>query len=127
MAAAPRGNPEGDFQIGLVRDLRLILAPPFRLHHSPNENRRAGRAGDIDRAIASAMGVLPGFPDLVVMQDRDLFMELKTPTGVLSPDQRDFRDFCLETGRAWALVRTLDEALAALRRFNFRTRIKDGI
>ncbi|UUV44202.1 nuclease [Rhodobacter phage RcMamaDuck] len=120
-----RGTPEAEFQRALVRDLRSILLPPFVLHHSANEVRRGGREGRIAQGIAEGMGVHPGFADLVLLSAKQtVFFELKSATGTLSEDQIAFRDFVRGQGHGWALVRTLDDALAALKAFGIPTRIK---
>lgn len=120
-----RATPEADFQRALVRDLRNILTPPFVVAATPNEVRRGGEAGRISQAIALGMGVHPGFADVTVMQGgRHLYLECKSATGRLSKDQAAFAKFVLDEGHGFAKVRTIDEALAALSRFGFRTRIK---
>lgn len=120
-----RGTPEADFQRALVRDLRAILLPPFVLHHSANEVRRGGREGRIAQGIAEGMGVHPGFADLVLLSAKQtVFFELKSATGTLSDDQIAFRDFVRGQGHGWALVRTLDDALAALKALGIPIRIK---
>ena len=126
-ARAPRRNPEADFQRALVRDLRLILQAPFVLSATPNEQRQGGERGRLAQALALSMGVHPGFADLTLMQGgRHLYLECKSQTGRLSKDQEAFRDFVLGQGHGWAEVRTLDEALSALSRFGFKTRIRNG-
>jgi hypothetical protein len=122
-----RASPEADFQRSLVRDLGAILLPPFVLHHSANEVRRAGREGRIAREIAKGMGVHPGFADLVLLSAKQaVFFELKSATGTLSEDQIAFRDFVRGQGHGWALIRTLDDALAALKAFGIPTRIRSA-
>lgn len=47
----------------------------------------------------------PGFPDLVLVRERIVFLELKTETGKLSPAQRDWlRDLAAADGETY-LVR----------------------
>jgi hypothetical protein len=60
-----------------------------------------------------ATGLRPGAADLMLLRKSDaksFFMEVKTASGSLSKNQRDFRDFCKEAGFPWALVRSRDEA-----------------
>lgn len=120
-----RSTPESDFQRSLVRDLQAILLPPYVLHHSANEVRRAGREGRIAREIAKGMGVHAGFADLILLSAKQtVFFELKSATGTLEPAQAEFRDFVRGQGHGWALIRTLDDALAALRAFGIPLRIR---
>jgi hypothetical protein len=121
---ATRGHPEADLQRAVVPALRLILAPPARVAGIQNEVRLGGKDGHVAQAINEGMGVLPGFSDVVIMQDGKVgFMELKSGTGRLSEDQLAFRTFVREQGHHWALVRSLDDALAAITLWGFRTRI----
>lgn len=48
-----------------------------------------------------AAKVSPGIPDLIVMHTGarvQFYHEVKTPSGKLRPDQKDFRDQCLASG-----------------------------
>lgn len=122
-----RGNPEADLQRAVVAALRQVLPKGFVVHHSANEVRRGGDAGRVAQGIAQGMGVHPGFSDLLVLGlGRCLFLELKSKTGSLSDAQIAFRDFVRKEGHSWALVRSLDDALAALSDNHFPTRIRTG-
>ena len=46
-----------------------------------------------------------GYCDLTLVKDRVLFVELKTDRGVLSPEQREWRDCLLAAGADWRLWR----------------------
>jgi hypothetical protein len=50
---------------------------------------RPGRVGDSWRTPVAADGA--GFPDLVLVRDRVLFVELKSDNGKLSPPQQSWR------------------------------------
>jgi len=127
MSSQRRGHPEADLQRSVVETLRLVLRPPFVVSATINEVRMGGREGRIAQGIAIGMGIHPGFPDVTVLQDgRVLFMELKTPDGVLSKEQKEFRNFALDEGHGWTLVRSLDEALEAVKLFHLKTRIRNG-
>ena len=49
-----------------------------------------------------------------------LFIEVKSPEGRLSDNQEAFRDWCQAEGHAWALCRSVDDALAAAKDAGFR-------
>lgn len=119
-----RSTPEADLQRAVVQALRVALPRTAIIHHSANEVTEPGPRGAKRQAILVGMGVHRGFPDLIVLCDgRVLFLELKAPKGRLRPDQEAFRDAVMTQGFAWALVRSLDDALSALADHGFTTRI----
>src|SRR5690606_2687191 len=63
-------------------------------HFRPGLNKR----GEWQTAVA---GDGKGFPDLVLIRERVLFVELKTDAGALSPEQRAWRDALLDAGADW--------------------------
>lgn len=68
-------------------------------------------------AKAKAMGLRKGWPDLQFLFADGVtrFIELKTETGSLQPEQREFRDRCKASGRdIWAMCRSLNEVIATL-------------
>ena len=70
------------------------------------------------------MGVHAGFSDLIIVSGgRMLFLEVKGPRGRLRPAQRAFRDAVQAQGLAWALVRSPEDALGALKAHGLRTRL----
>lgn len=109
----------------MVALLRVALPRDAILHHSPNEQRRGGRAS---QAILQGMGVYPGWADLVILwRGRVLFLELKAPRGVLSVAQERFAEAVVEQGHAWELVRSPEDAIAALREHGFPVLIRLGV
>jgi hypothetical protein len=53
-----------------------------------------------------------------------LFLEVKSPSGRLRPSQVVFRDMVQAQGFAWALVRSVEDALDALADHGFTTRAR---
>lgn len=124
MAVKRRRNahPEADIQRDIVRVLCQVLPVGAVVHHSANEQRDKKR-----QAILVGMGVHPGFADLLVLSDgRCLFLEVKSPTGTQTAAQRAFQGRVEAQGHPYAVVRSADDALAALGRHGFRTRIVGG-
>ncbi len=119
-----RKTPEADAQRAIVQALRFVLPRGAIVHHSANEVSSGDRRGKTRQAILVGMGVHSGFADLIVLSEgRVLFFEVKSKTGRLSPSQVAFRDAVQAQGFAWALVRTVDDALAALADHGFITRL----
>ena len=119
-----RGTPEADMQRAVVSALRIALPRTAIIHHCANEVTEPGPRGAKRQAILVGMGVHAGFADLMVLcEGRVLFLELKSRKGKLSPAQEAFRDAVLAQGHGWALVRSLDAALAALADHGFTTRV----
>lgn len=118
-----RGTPEADLQRSVVTALKFALPKTAIIHHCANEVTEPGPRGAKRQAILVGMGVHPGFADLMVLCDgRVLFLELKSAKGKLSPDQEAFRDAVQAQGHAWALVRSVDDALGTLADNGFTSR-----
>ena len=118
-----RRDAEGPIHRAVLSWLRVVL-PEAIIHHSPNESRRPGRAGDVERAMNAANGAVAGFPDIIGLTfTGPFFMEVKAPGGSLSPAQKAFRDRLAVLGYdRWAVVRGVDDAKDALARWGIPTR-----
>lgn len=118
-----RANPEADIQRQIVKDLYLVLKPPFILHHSANESGKASRSA---QGILKGMGVWAGFSDLLLIgpAQRVLFLEAKTASGRQTDAQRAFQADVEAFGWPYEIVRSSDDAIAAVQRHGFATRIK---
>lgn len=81
--------------------------------HVPNSGKRTEAGG---RRL-KAEGMMPGFPDLILLRAGGLvgFMEVKALDGSLQPNQRDCAAMLTRMGQLYAVVRSQDEALAAVR------------
>lgn len=122
-----RGHPEADLQRDIVKALRLALPFGAIVHASNNEIRGSSDWAKRQQALMTSMGQHAGFSDLIIFSEgRVLFLEVKTPTGSMSLSQRQFRGAVEGQGHGFAIVRSIDDALAALREFNFKTRIVYG-
>lgn len=51
---------------------------------------------------------IPGWPDLVLVGRQIIFRELKSATGTLRPEQREWRDMLSAAGADWAIWRPED-------------------
>lgn len=122
-----RKTPEADVQRAVVQALRFVLPQDAIVHHSVNEVTAGDRRGRTRQGILVGIGVHAGFADLIVLtQGRVLFLEVKSKTGRLRPAQEGFRDTVQAQGFGWALVRSVDDALAALADHGFTTRVSNA-
>lgn len=109
-ASAKRGRPEFAFQVSVAKYLRYALPPDWRF--------TASAAGVyLGPKLAGEMklvGQEPGWTDLILRQKHTgvtRWLECKAPNGVLTPEQKTFRDDC---PHAWAEARTLEQVEGAL-------------
>ena len=120
-----RKTPEADAQRAIVALLRVILPRGSIVHHSANEVGFGGARARNRQAILDGMGVFRGFSDLLVISDgRVMFLEVKSRAGRLSEAQERFRDMVVAQGLPWALVRSPEDAVAALRECGFRLTVR---
>lgn len=84
--------------------------------HIPNEIGGGNSSSRVRYALAKAMGLISGAPDYVfAWPGGSGWIELKTKTGTLNPNQRDFRQWCADTGVLFATCRSVNEVIATLR------------
>ena len=107
---AKRTHPEADLHKACASYLRLRQRQGHLLFHSnlPEGKRNPKRAGWFH-----AMNGLPGFPDITILKPglvaKWIFIELKSPTGRLTPEQEQWSSAIILSGYAWHLVRSVDE------------------
>lgn len=92
------------------------VVPGLLWWHVPNG---AGNRGVRLGGILKSMGVKAGVPDIamVLPMGRAAFIELKTPKGSLSADQKAFRDRAVAINAFWAEARSLADVEAILERW----------
>ena len=94
--------------------VRAVLPALRWLHHSPNGRQRSSFTG----AQMKALGVKPGFPDLVLPVQRGthagLVIEMKSEKGVLSQSQKEWLEHFVEQGWAVFVVREAEHARGLL-------------
>lgn len=98
--------------------LLKVCCPGLMAWHSPNGGSRDVR----EAAKLKAMGVRPGVPDLAVVGDegRLHFIEFKALKGRQSPAQKQFQEDCAKRNIPYAIVRSLSEFEATLRRWGIK-------
>ncbi len=89
------------------------------VYHPANEVDARGK--NIARAIAKNKwnGTKPGYPDIIChWRCRTYLFEVKAPGNYLSPAQKDMRDALQAAGIPYAMVRSVDELIDALKDFD---------
>ena len=96
----------------VLRYLQLAL-PGALIHHSPqNLGVGDGKDGKIARAVALAksMGMLVGWPDIVVLwRGRFMAFEVKAEGGKASAAQEAVGALIQTHGGRWAVVRSIED------------------
>lgn len=98
-----------------------VGVPEFLLWHTPNSAVYGGSKENRERmgAMLKRMGQRSGVPDVAVMVPRlqlmgkglhGLFLELKAPNGVISPEQLAVLHALEHNGYATAVCRTVEDA-----------------
>lgn len=114
MSDAKRQAPEAAIQRAIVQRLRWH---GFFVASIPNEGKRSVQAGRAMRAT----GMRRGLPDLLVAKEgRVCMLEVKAERGRVSEAQADAHADLERHGVFVAVVRSQDEAVAALREAGFK-------
>ena len=100
-------NQEEQIQREIVKHLDKVKVYYFSC---PNENAGGGKGAMIRTRKYKAMGLRSGVSDLIVLlPNRIIFLEVKTPTGTQSPNQKKFHKKVIELGFEYFLVRSVDD------------------
>lgn len=117
---ARRRSPEEDLQRAVVN----LLTPLSSLHgffwcHIPN----GGRRSKAEAGIFKALGVKAGVADLMLCRPNlpPDWLELKSPKGYPSPNQRAFEGVVTALGHRYAVCRSIDGVLTVLEDWGYIT------
>lgn len=107
---------EQELQKAVVEGLRYGLPSTWVVAHYPSGGYRT-RA---EAAIFKAMGVIPGFPDVMILGEDDSgsrawFIELKTGSKELSDDQVECHDKLRRFGFDVTVARSWEDVLGSCR------------
>lgn len=84
--------------------------------HVPHEVGGGGKLAAIRMALAKAMGLIKGSADYVfVSENGGGWIEIKVPGNYLTPEQRDFSEWCGGLAVHHAVCRSLEEVEETLR------------
>lgn len=124
MRAKKQANPERALQITIVNALEPLLTPSTFLTHFPaGRSSGGGLAGIIRGKNLKRMGLKPGVPDLLLIhKGQAYFLEVKADT-----DESDVQIQChtdlKAAGARVATVRSLDDALYWVQRWDIPLRM----
>lgn len=110
---------ENDIQRQIVDWIRAV-APALMVVAVPNGSRRTA-AG---RAANAVPGLTRGVPDLVVILPKGqvMWLEVKSASGRVSPEQFDFHNKLHVLGHTCAVVRSIEDVRLAFKHLNIQTR-----
>ncbi len=99
-------SPEAAVVATIRHGCRMCGVPCFRLNSGAFA--LPGQPGGSGRFVRAGWR---GAPDLVILlaDGRTLWVECKSATGRLSPDQEEFRRLCGERNTPWQLARSWDD------------------
>lgn len=107
-----RDKPEAKVQIAIIRWLRTVM-PNAMIHHSVNEGNRGGRQGMLDGARKKNMGMMPGFPDLIIITQKHaqpvFCIEVKGPKGTVSSVQKQVHDMLRQRNVPVCVAKSVDD------------------
>ena len=101
---------ESEIQQSVVQWFRMKY-PNYIIAAVPNGGFRNAR----EAAIMQREGVFAGFADLIIIAKQNiLFLELKTPIGVLSKKQKEFQKKVNNLGFQYVVCRSFDQAVMVI-------------
>jgi hypothetical protein len=121
---ARRQNRETAIQIAIVEWLRVVLPRTWMVVHVPNQGQ--SRRNRAEAGILTAMGMVAGFPDLMVLSRSTAFnpmdepprvwwLEVKAPKGGNEPSQSQVQSDLVALGYWGTVVRSIDDVRAFAR------------
>lgn len=95
--------------------LDLKLPKGWKWYHCPNGGHRLKSVA----AKLKAAGVKPGVPDCTILRPNGapIYIELKAFGGVLTPSQKDWRDWCAASQQPYRVCRSVGEVEVFLKEF----------
>ena len=113
-------HPESLLQVAVMAYLRAVLPKSVRAYSSQSgmftSKASAGRA--------KAEGMTAGVPDIALVRSGGsvAYIELKTPSGRLSPAQNEWLDWCVENQIPATVCRSVADVQQILWAWNIQTR-----
>lgn len=108
---------EHQIQSAIVAYLDAVLPPGVRVVGVSNNPRSRVMGGR-----EKARGMRRGFPDLMLTGRYHALLEVKRKGGTLRREQTEWRDWAVDNGVAYAVVRSIEDVRAALASWRIVTR-----
>ena len=113
---------EDVIQKHILQYLRMAL-PNAVIHHSPNQVQRSGKAAKIEVTKKLGMGMVAGYPDLVVhWRGVTAFIEVKRPKEYPTPHQREVHENLRRNGCMVMVCRSVSDAEGFVRELKVLTK-----
>ena len=112
-------NAEAKIQAAIVEWVRTV-APDILIFSIPNGGLRT----KAEAALFKWTGATAGIPDLalIIGDGRACFVEVKTPEGRVSPEQREIMQRLESLGASCIVARSIDDVRAAFAEWAIPTR-----
>ena len=102
-----------------VQICKLLQLHKIYFHSCPNELAGGGKGAKIRMGQFISMGLRPGVADLVVFWPSGIgYVEVKTPTGRQSDNQKRFQERCESYGVPYDLVRSVEDVERLIRKYS---------
>lgn len=113
---------ESPIQIEIVGYLRSVFPPPCIVHHCRNEISKSGRSIAVEIAKAKEKGMLPGFPDILVLPFATvgpLLFEVKAEGNYADKTQKAVHEDLRRLGYRVAVVRSVADVRESLQEWGY--------
>lgn len=133
---SPRQYPEFVLHSHIADYATKMFIPGISMWHTTeNSTGNDTPEGRRQQAKLKFLGAKKGFPDGVIFIKRArgsnlpniLFLELKSLVGVISAEQREMHEFLRDIGLIVEVIRTFDQFLHLINKYEVPTREKIGI
>ena len=114
---AKRVDREGPLQIEIVNYLRDLFPSPCIVHHCKNEINKRGFNIAIEIKKAIERGMVPGFPDIIVLPFEQIglmLFEVKAEGNYAQDNQKDVHEDLRRLGYHVAVVRSIQDVRECL-------------
>jgi hypothetical protein len=118
-----RRQPEAQVQRTAIEHLRWRGVPNSFAFHVPNGGWRTA----VEGAILKGMGVVPGVPDVIIINNGKVFcLELKADNGRLTDIQHETIEAMRRAGAVVAVAYSIDEAITQLENWQLLRRDRNS-